>query len=94
MREGYRVLATWAIVDLGTITRDTYRNDELGRGNHSPTDLAERLGGSPSAISGAASGTGWNPPINRSTGVLAHRRTGAFSRGRGTPKGRTRDCVR
>ncbi|MFJ6380121.1 hypothetical protein ACIQI7_08990 [Kitasatospora sp. NPDC092039] len=73
VREGYRVLATWATADLGTITRDAYRGQELGRGNYSPTNLAERLGVSPSAISGAASGTGWNPTINRSTGVMANR---------------------
>ncbi|MFJ6770121.1 hypothetical protein ACIQOV_03930 [Kitasatospora sp. NPDC091257] len=74
VREGYRVLATWATADLGTITRDAYRNQELGRGSYSPTNLAERLGVSQAAISSAASGTGWNPPVSRETGVLASRK--------------------
>ncbi|WP_224274975.1 hypothetical protein [Streptomyces sp. LS1784] len=73
VREGYRVLATWATADLGTITRDAYRNHELGRGNYSATDLAERLGVSHAAISAAAAGRGWNPTISRAVGVLASR---------------------
>ncbi|MBO1415098.1 hypothetical protein [Streptomyces sp. FH025] len=73
VREGYRVMATWATADLGAITRDAYRNHEIGRGNYSPTDLAERLGVSHAAISAAASGRGWNPSISKAVGVLARR---------------------
>ncbi|MFD7450389.1 hypothetical protein [Kitasatospora sp. NPDC059827] len=73
VREGYRVLATWATADLGTITRDAYRNHELGRGSYSPTNLAERLDVSHAAISAAAAGRGWNPTISKAVGVLARR---------------------
>ncbi len=73
VREGYRVMATWATADLGAITRDAYRNRELGRGNYSPMDLAERLGVSHAMISAAAAGRGWNPVISKVVGVLARR---------------------
>lgn len=73
MREGYRALATWATADLGAITRDAYRNHELGRGNYSPIDLAEQLGVSHAAISAAAARRGWNPAISKAVGVLARR---------------------
>ncbi|MFF4819831.1 hypothetical protein ACFY2K_35245 [Kitasatospora sp. NPDC001309] len=73
VREGYRVMATWATADLGATTRDAYRNHELGRGNYSPTDLAEQLGVSHAMIAAAAAGRGWNPTISRAVGVLARR---------------------
>ncbi|MFJ4189449.1 hypothetical protein [Kitasatospora sp. NPDC089509] len=73
VREGYRALTTWATADLGAITRAAYRNHELGRGNYSPTDLAERLGISHAMIAAAAAGRAWDPIINKAVGVLARR---------------------
>lgn len=71
--EGYRVLATWATAELGAITRAAYRNHELGRGNYSPTDLAERLGISHAMIAAAGAGRAWDPTISKAVGVLARR---------------------
>ncbi|WP_371517699.1 hypothetical protein [Kitasatospora sp. NBC_01300] len=73
VREGYRVLATWASTALGALTRNAHRKNELGRGNYSTTDLAERLGISHATISGAAAGRSWNPQINKAVGALASR---------------------
>ncbi|MFJ2866820.1 hypothetical protein [Kitasatospora sp. NPDC087314] len=73
VREGYRVLATWATAELGAITRAAYRNHELGRRNYSPTDLAERLGISHAMIAAAGAGRAWDPTISKAVGVLARR---------------------
>ncbi|MFC5641320.1 hypothetical protein [Kitasatospora cinereorecta] len=74
VREGHRVLATWASSSLGELTREAYRGRVLARGNFPSADLAERLGVSVATISGATTGRSWDPPINRARGVLANRR--------------------
>ncbi|WP_431681188.1 hypothetical protein [Kitasatospora sp. KL5] len=78
VREGYRVLATWATSSLGELTREAYRGRVLARGNFPSADLAERLGVSVATISGATTGRSWDPPINRTRGVLASGRRHAW----------------
>ncbi|WP_371500241.1 hypothetical protein OG871_27400 [Kitasatospora sp. NBC_00374] len=73
VREGFRVLATWASSTLGRLTREAYRSRELARGNFPSVDLAERLGVSHATVSSATTGRSWDPPINRARGVLASR---------------------
>ncbi|MCC9309280.1 hypothetical protein LN042_19685 [Kitasatospora sp. RB6PN24] len=73
VREGYRVLATWATASLGSLVRGAFRGRELARGNYPAVDLAERLAVSPATISAATTGRSWNPPINRQVGVLGER---------------------